>query len=87
MLLLYHTSSHLSILNTHKWYYFFIRGEDLRPLKEKVSVTIDSDVMESLRTLAEESARPLSQYINLVLRNHIRAVAKRREQQGSQEQE
>ncbi|MEG1880019.1 MAG: toxin-antitoxin system protein [Oscillospiraceae bacterium] len=43
----------------------------MRPLKEKVSVTLDSDVIEKIREFAELDARPFSQYINLVLKKHI----------------
>lgn len=44
----------------------------MKPLKEKISITIDSDLLEKLRQIADEDCRPLSQYINLVLRDHIR---------------
>ena len=43
----------------------------LKPLKEKISITIDSDILETLRVLAEDDDRSLSQYINIVLRAHI----------------
>lgn len=59
----------------------------MRPLKESVSITLDADIIEEVKKLAEESARPFSQYINLVLRNHVRAVAKRREQQGEKKEQ
>lgn len=44
----------------------------MRPLKEKISITIDGDVLEKLKTAAENDDRSLSQYINLVLKMHIR---------------
>jgi len=43
----------------------------LKPLKEKFSITIDSDVLEKIKNLAENDERSLSQYINLVLKAHI----------------
>ena len=43
----------------------------MKPLKEKISITIDGDLLEKLRAAAERDDRSLSQYINLVLRNHI----------------
>ena len=43
----------------------------MRPLKEKISITIDSDLLEKLREKAEEYCRPLSQYINLILRKYM----------------
>jgi hypothetical protein len=43
----------------------------MRPLKEKISITIDSDLLEKLRIRSEEDDRSLSQYINLVLKRHL----------------
>lgn len=43
----------------------------MRPLKDKISITIDSDLLEKLREIADADCRPLSQYINLVLKKHI----------------
>jgi len=43
----------------------------MRPLKEKISITIDSDLLEKLRNQAEYDDRSLSQYINLVLKRHL----------------
>lgn len=39
-----------------------------RPLKEKISITLDGDLLLRLRTKAEEDDRSLSQYINLLLK-------------------
>ena len=44
----------------------------MRPLKNKVSITLDSDVVESIRQLAEQDDRSFSQYINLVLKEHLK---------------
>lgn len=44
----------------------------MRPLKEKISITIDSDILELARIEAEKDDRSLSQYINLVIKEHIR---------------
>lgn len=46
-------------------------GDTMKPLKERVSLTIDSDLLEKLRYEAERDDRSLSQYINLVLRRHM----------------
>ena len=43
----------------------------MRPLKEKISISIDSDLLEKLREKADEDSRPLSQYINLILRKYM----------------
>ncbi|MBR0112721.1 MAG: toxin-antitoxin system protein [Clostridia bacterium] len=44
----------------------------MKPLKEKISITIDGDILERIKSLAEDDDRSLSQYINLVLRNHLK---------------
>ena len=43
----------------------------MKPLKEKISITIDSDLLEKLREKAEEDDRSVSSYINLVLKKHL----------------
>ncbi len=43
----------------------------MRPLKRKISITIDEDVLEKLKILAEDDDRSLSQYINLILKEHL----------------
>ena len=44
----------------------------MRPLKEKVSITLDGDVVEEVKRLAEEDDMSFSQYINRVLRKHVK---------------
>ncbi len=46
----------------------------MKPLKEKISITIDSDLLERLRLEAEEDDRSLSQYINIILKEHIKKM-------------
>lgn len=48
----------------------------MRPLKEKISITIDSDLLEKVRNEAENDDRSLSQYINIVLKQHIKKLEK-----------
>ena len=43
----------------------------MKPLKEKISITLDNDLLERIRYLAEYDDRSLSQYINLVLKKHL----------------
>lgn len=45
----------------------------MRPLKQKISITIDEDILQRVRLLAENNDRSLSQYINLVLKEHLKA--------------
>lgn len=47
---------------------------DQRPIKTKVSISIDSDVEKACKDLAERDDRSFSQYINHVLRKHLEAI-------------
>ena len=48
----------------------------MKPLKNKVSITLDADIIDNIKELAEEDDRSFSQYINLVLREHIKHLDK-----------
>lgn len=43
-----------------------------KPYKVKVSVSLDEDIIEKCKSLAEEDDRSFSQYINLILRKWIK---------------
>ncbi len=43
----------------------------MKPLKEKISITIDSDLLEIIKEEAEKDERSLSQFINMILRQHV----------------
>ena len=51
----------------------------MKPLKSKVSITLDSDVIEKVRILAEQDERSFSQYINMVLKEHLNQTSKVKE--------
>ena len=51
---------------------YYRRYEAMKPLKSKISITLDSDMIAILKQLAEEDDRSLSQCINLILKNHLR---------------
>ena len=46
----------------------------MKPLKEKISITIDGDLLAKLKEYAEYDDRSLSQYINLALKQHINGI-------------
>ena len=46
----------------------------MKALKERVSITIDSDVLTKIKELAEQDDRSFSQYVNIVLREHIASI-------------
>lgn len=48
-----------------------MRWYELKPIKEKVSITLDWDVIEKIKKLAEDDDRSFSQYINIVLKEYL----------------
>ena len=43
----------------------------MKPLKQKVSITLDSDMIPRLKDLAEDCDLSLSQFINLILKEYL----------------
>lgn len=43
----------------------------MKPLKEHISITIDSDLLAKLREKAEEDDRSVSSFINLILKKYL----------------
>lgn len=43
----------------------------MRPLKEKVSIKLDNNVIPGIKELAEQNDYSFSQYINLILKRHL----------------
>jgi len=43
----------------------------MKPLKDKISITIDNDILAKLKERAELDDRSLSQYINIILKQYI----------------
>ncbi len=48
----------------------------MRPLKQKVSITLDEDIVKRIKDMAEEEQRSFSQYINLILTEHLKNTDK-----------
>ena len=46
----------------------------MKPLKTKISITLDDPVLAKVKYLAELEDRSLSSYINLVLLEHLREI-------------
>ncbi len=44
----------------------------MKPLKTKVSITLDTDIIDLIKELAEKDDRSFSQYINLVLKEYLK---------------
>lgn len=44
----------------------------MKPLKAKVSSTLDAEIIDEIKALAEQDDRSFSQYINLVLKEYIK---------------
>lgn len=49
-------------------------SENIRPLKEKVSISLDGDLVEKVKQLAVYDDRTFSQYINIVLKAHVACI-------------
>jgi hypothetical protein len=60
----------LSIFLRIRWYNI-PEVRKVRPLKEKISITLDNDLLAKLREKADEDDRSLSQYINLILKKNL----------------
>lgn len=43
----------------------------MKPLKTKVSITLDTNIIEKIKELAEADDRSFSQYINLILKEYL----------------
>lgn len=52
----------------------------MKPLKEKVSITLDGDIIQQIKELAENDDRSFSQYINMILKEYINKMNKTTEQ-------
>ena len=49
----------------------------MKPMKSKVSITFDEDIIIKIKELAENDDRSFSQYINMVLKEHIVKIEKK----------
>lgn len=46
----------------------------MRTLKEKLSITLDNDIVEKLKIEAKNDDRSLSRYINIILKKYIKML-------------
>lgn len=46
----------------------------MKPLKRKVSITLDEEVILKVKERADKSDRSFSQYINIVLKDHLKQL-------------
>ncbi len=46
----------------------------MKPLKIKVSITLDEIIVTKIKNFAEEDDRSFSQYINYILKKHIQSI-------------
>ena len=76
-ILFYTTLCYLSIFFDTLSYNIF-EVMKLKPLKEKISITIDNDLLEKLKLRAELDDRSLSQYINIVLKQHVKDIEEKK---------
>lgn len=43
----------------------------MKPLKDRITITVDQDIIARLKEMAEEDDRSFSQYVNLILREYL----------------
>lgn len=55
----------------------------MKPLKSKVSISLDDDIIRLTRELAEDDDRTFSSYVNIVLKKHIKARLKEKNLYGT----
>ena len=48
----------------------------MKPLKEKVSITLDADIVKIIKEKAELDDRSFSQYINKILKDYLKVNKK-----------
>ena len=48
----------------------------MKPLKQRYSLSLDENIMEELKELAESDDRSLSQYVNMVLKEYLQKKRK-----------
>ena len=57
------------------------RNKGDRAVKKNVSLSLDHDVVEGIKVLAEESDRSFSQYVNMVLKRILKNKAEREQEE------
>ncbi|RHQ15287.1 ribbon-helix-helix protein, CopG family [Lachnospiraceae bacterium AM48-27BH] len=48
----------------------------MKPLKSKVSITLDEDIIQKIKELAENDDRSFSQYINMALKDYLNRISR-----------
>ena len=51
----------------------------MKPYKQKISITLDEDIIPILKEQAEACDRSLSQYINLILKDYLNRREKQKQ--------
>ncbi len=57
-----------------------LEGDIVKPLKVRISITLDDPIYQKIKGLAEYDDRSVSSYINLALRNHLEQLRREEEQ-------
>jgi len=70
-MLLYTTLGELSLSYDMECYIVRYEVIIMKPLKSKVSITLDEEIINEIRKLAEIDDRSFSQHINLILKEYL----------------
>ena len=57
-----------------------LEGDIVKPLKVRISITLDDPIYQKIKGLAEYDDRSVSSYINLALRDHLEQLHREEEQ-------
>ena len=49
----------------------------MKPLKQQISITIDEDILEKAKRLAEIDDRSLSQFINIAVKEYVKKLTEK----------
>ncbi|MCI9367040.1 MAG: toxin-antitoxin system protein [Oscillospiraceae bacterium] len=52
----------------------------MKPLKTRISITLDDPIYQKIKGLAEYDDRSVSSYINLALRDHLKRLEQEEEE-------
>ena len=59
-----------------------LEGDIVKPLKVRISITLDDPIYQKIKGLAEYDDRSVSSYINLALRDHLEQLEREEECQA-----
>lgn len=47
-------------------------GGHMKPLKHKITVSVDADTLQEVKRLAAEDSRTISRYVYIIIKKHVK---------------